>query len=67
MQVYFDNIINGNPELTKSTNKVLNENNESLLEEMKPAVGETFASIRLNLMNTMFTRYSLDELFVYAK
>ncbi|GLV39171.1 uncharacterized protein CBL_06222 [Carabus blaptoides fortunei] len=64
IKFYFDNLINGNPELTKSTNNVLNENNQTLLPELNPVLAETFISIRLNVLNIMFTRYSLDELFL---
>lgn len=62
--INFDHLINGNPELTKMANNMLNENSDVLLNEMKILAAGPFRSIRLNILNTIFNTYSIHELFV---
>ncbi|GLV39170.1 uncharacterized protein CBL_06221 [Carabus blaptoides fortunei] len=62
-QINIDHLINGNPELTKLANTIMNENSDALIGEMKQIAAGSFMTIRLNILNTLFNTYSIHELF----
>lgn len=59
----FENIFRGNKELTDQTNKIISENIEGIMMEVKPVFDETVAQIVLGVLRGVFDRYSLDDLF----
>lgn len=59
----FDNIFRGNKELTDQTNRVISENIEGIMMEIKPVFDDTVAQLVLGLLRGVFNRYSLDDLF----
>lgn len=59
----FENIFGGNKELTDQTNKIISENIEEIMMEIKPVFDDTVAQITLSILRGVFDRYSLDELF----
>lgn len=59
----FENIFRDNKELTDQTNKIISENIEGIMTEIKPVFDETVAQLALGLLKGVFNRYSVDELF----
>lgn len=59
----FENIFRGNKELTDQTNRIISENIEGIMMEVKPVFDSTVAQVALNLLKGIFNRFSLDELF----
>lgn len=59
----FENIFRGNKELTDQTNKIISENIEGIMMEVKPVFDDTVAQITLTILRGVFNRFSLDELF----
>lgn len=62
-QLYFDNLFENNEELTRATNKAINDNMPEILAEMRPVIRKTVGDIVLSLVGSLFRRYSVDELF----
>lgn len=62
-EMYFDNLFESNEELTRATNKAINENMSEILAEMRPVIRKTVGEIVLQLMGSLFRRYSVSELF----
>ncbi|KAF2878654.1 hypothetical protein ILUMI_27513 [Ignelater luminosus] len=60
----FENIFEGNEELTEQTNKALNENIDEIGKDIKPLIEEAIRGILQRLIQQIFNDYSLDELFV---
>lgn len=61
----FENIFQGNKELTDQTNKIISENIEGIMMEVKPVFDDTVEEITLTILRNVFHRFSLDELFPY--
>lgn len=59
----FENIFRGNKELTDQTNKIISENIEGIMMEVKPVFDNTVSEIALSILRGVFDRFSLDELF----
>ncbi|KAG5873664.1 hypothetical protein JTB14_021734 [Gonioctena quinquepunctata] len=51
--VYFGNLFNGDPVLGPNTNKVLNDEWKSVLEELKPALEKTISSVASSIVNSI--------------
>lgn len=58
-----DNLFNGDKTLGDSMNLFLNENWRDILQELKPAVRETFAQILSGIINSVFDKIPYNELF----
>ncbi|KAK9888496.1 hypothetical protein WA026_000747 [Henosepilachna vigintioctopunctata] len=52
-----------NKEVTEQTNKVINDNIESLIEELKPVINQVVTEVVQNLSSRVFSKFSFDELF----
>lgn len=65
-ELYFDDLFRDNQELTEQTNKILNQNLESILIEFKPVLDDIIGDIAGQLVHGIFRRYSVDELFPKA-
>uniref|UniRef100_A0A6P7H7H9 Protein takeout-like n=1 Tax=Diabrotica virgifera virgifera TaxID=50390 RepID=A0A6P7H7H9_DIAVI len=59
----FHNLFKDNPELTENANKILNENQEVLVESFAPVVVEVVKGFILGATGGVFDRYELPELF----
>lgn len=59
----FDHIFGNNKELNDQTNKIINENVETIVEEVKPVVIDVITQFVFGIANRVFDRYSFDELF----
>lgn len=64
MTFKFDNLFNGDQRLGDEINKVLNENWETLFNDVKPSYDESFALIFKDLTNRVFNRVPFNEIFV---
>lgn len=62
-QMYFENLFENSDELTRTTNKAINDNIREILDEMRPVIKKTVGEIVLSLVGSVFRRYSVDELF----
>lgn len=61
--VYFDNLFEGNEELTQRTNVIFNENADAFAEELYPLTNQLVGPLLLHTMNRVNDLFSLDELF----
>lgn len=62
--VYFDNLFEGNKELTERTNVLFNENIDNLTEELiHPLSNQLLGPLLLHALNRVNDLFSLDELF----
>lgn len=59
----FVDLFKNNKELTDRTNEVVNENIESIIEELHPVLNEIIKNIVLSLISGVFDKYSFNELF----
>ncbi|XP_030766697.1 uncharacterized protein LOC115890569 [Sitophilus oryzae] len=59
----FYNLFKNNPELTEQTNRILNDNMEELLNDLRPNVEQTIGKTVLEFIGRVFTRFSIEELF----
>lgn len=60
---HFDNLFEGNKELTERTNVIFNENADALAEELYPLTNQLIGPLLLHTMNRVNDLFSLDELF----
>ncbi|XP_018321048.1 uncharacterized protein LOC108734133 [Agrilus planipennis] len=60
--VHFDNLFPERSELTVSTNKIINENIDTIMEEFKPGFDETALTIFQILLGRILRRFSVDDL-----
>lgn len=61
IHVEFDDLINDVPEISNAINNVFNENWKLVFNE--PAVIDTIKNILSTLINSVFDRFSIDDLF----
>lgn len=59
----FEDIFRGNKELSDQTNKILSENVQAIMMEIKPVFHETVSQLVLGLLKGVFGRFSLEDLF----
>ncbi|KAJ3651204.1 hypothetical protein Zmor_017256 [Zophobas morio] len=60
----FENIIDGNEQLSKEVVKTLNENAESVYEDVGPAFNEVMGTVWKQTLNQVFNRVPEEELFL---
>ncbi|KAJ1519076.1 hypothetical protein ONE63_011318 [Megalurothrips usitatus] len=60
----FENLFNGNKELSAQMNVFLNENWNDILQELKPAVQDAFGSAFHEITNRIFAKVPFDSLFL---
>lgn len=63
MYLRLDNLFNGDRALGDNMNLFLNENWKDILQELKPAVRETFAQILSGIINSVFDKVPYSEMF----
>lgn len=61
----FENLFNGDKALGDAMNKVLNDNNMVIFEDVKQGYEASFDIIFKDLVNKIFARIPLNEIFVY--
>lgn len=59
----FDDLFHNNPELTRTTNNVINQNIKEIINELKPLLEDTIGTIVFSVATRVFKRYPLDTLF----
>ncbi|CAH1175608.1 unnamed protein product [Phaedon cochleariae] len=64
LQLQFDNLFNGNEELGKSTNKILNEEWKAVYAELKPAISKTISTIAVTIVTRVTERVPYKQIFV---
>uniref|UniRef100_A0A2S2NGV6 Protein takeout n=1 Tax=Schizaphis graminum TaxID=13262 RepID=A0A2S2NGV6_SCHGA len=62
-KLHFSNLFNGNKELGDQTNRFINENWTDLMQETRPLIEDTVASIVLGIFKPVFETFSMDDLF----
>lgn len=62
--MHFDNLFHNNKELTETTNKLINDNYDEIIKEVKPLVEETILAITFTILQQVFHTFSVDELFI---
>ncbi|CAG9832096.1 unnamed protein product [Diabrotica balteata] len=60
-----NNLFNGNPELTETSNKVLNENQEVLKEQFAPPIVHIVEGFMSTIISNFFDHFPIDKLFQY--
>lgn len=61
-KLQFDNLFNGDNALGETMNSFLNDNWESLSEEVRPLLEEAMSEIVRSSADKLFEEYSLDDL-----
>ncbi|KAJ1523287.1 hypothetical protein ONE63_001166 [Megalurothrips usitatus] len=64
LRMRFDNLFNGNAELSTQMNKFLNDNWVDILQELKPGVLEAFGGAFKEIANRIFLKVPFDKLFL---
>lgn len=59
----FDKIFGDNEELNEQTNRIINENSQDLIQELKPVVTEIIGQFVVHIVNAIFERFDYDTLF----
>lgn len=63
MKVYFDNLFNGQKELERTANEVINQNVEILKSDVFPIVEQSLGKILLKISNEVFSSAPYSEIF----
>lgn len=58
-----ENLFKDNPELNDQTNKVINDNIDEFIQELRPVMKNALNDLVIGLINQLFERWSLDDLF----
>lgn len=61
----FDNLFNGDIELGKTINQVINDNSEEIFADVKDGYGKTYAAVFKDYTNKIFSRVPLKDIFDY--
>lgn len=60
----FENIIPGNPTVSESVAATINENSDTIFRDVKGAFEEVFQQIYTQIMNSIFSKIPIDEVFL---
>lgn len=60
----FDNLFNGDPLLSQSTNTFLNDNWTEILRELKPVLTKAIGGIYKAVAEPIFNKFPYEELFL---
>ncbi|XP_066247806.1 protein takeout-like [Euwallacea similis] len=63
VHLLFERIFGDNAELNSQTNKIINENIGSIIDELKPVFQQIVGDFIFNLINRLFSRYDIFDLF----
>lgn len=61
--LHFDDVFHHNKELNEQTNKIINDNGNELAEDFKTIIKDIIYAFASNIVNKIFEKYSLDQLF----
>ncbi|XP_022191316.2 protein takeout-like [Nilaparvata lugens] len=61
-QLYFGNLFNGNKELGDATNVFINKNWKEIIDEIKPVIEDSVASLVKSFISPIFDNFSIDQL-----
>lgn len=59
----FENLFNGDKQLSDTMNQFLNENWMDILNELRPSLSETMSQILIGLVSGTFSRIPYNEIF----
>lgn len=59
----FENLFNGDKQLSETMNTFLNENWQEILNELRPSLSETISQILISIVSGTFSRIPYDEIF----
>lgn len=63
VQIYLDNLFNGNKELSEAGNQIVNDNPDIFTDEIIPIVEKSLAKKFRSIANGVFELASFDEFF----
>lgn len=63
VSLLFEKLFGDNDELTNQTNKLINENIDPIIGELKPVIQKVISDVVFSCINRVFTKYSVNELF----
>ncbi|XP_074030671.1 protein takeout-like [Leptinotarsa decemlineata] len=61
--VFFDRIFGDNEELNANTNKIINDNIETLITDLKPVISEIVDTFLVGITKRLFDKYPIEDLF----
>ncbi|XP_060517808.1 uncharacterized protein LOC132696791 [Cylas formicarius] len=61
--LFFDKIFGDNEQLNDQTNRVINENIDTIIEELQPVIQGVVSDFVFGVVNRLFSRYSINDLF----
>ncbi|XP_050309899.1 uncharacterized protein LOC126745898 [Anthonomus grandis grandis] len=64
INLLFERLFGDNKELNERTNKVINENIDTIIGELQPVIQQVVSDFVFNLVNRIFAKYALSELFL---
>lgn len=62
-KLVYENLFPNNKQLTDATNKIINDNVQEFLGELKPLLEEVIGAFAFNIIQSVFRQFSLEELF----
>ncbi|KAL1490573.1 hypothetical protein ABEB36_013243 [Hypothenemus hampei] len=63
INLIFERLFGDNTALNDQTNRVINQNIDGIIEELEPVIQEVVSNFVFNLINRLFAKYSISELF----
>lgn len=60
--VHLDDLFDGNSELSEAMNSFLNDNWQTVADEMRPAIKDSIGNIVRGITGRLFDEYTLDQL-----
>jgi len=61
---HLENLFNGQKDLSENMHALINENWRDIFNELKPGIGEAFGLIAKSVVDRIFGKLSLEQLFV---
>lgn len=63
VNLLFEHLFGQNAELNDQTNRVINQNIDSIIDELSPVIQQVVSDFVFGLINRLFAKYSVNELF----
>ncbi|XP_044743482.1 protein takeout-like [Chrysoperla carnea] len=62
-KLYFSNLFNGDPVLGPAVNQIINDNSQTFINEIAPALERSIADVFTDIANKITLKFTYDELF----
>lgn len=62
--LFFDKIFGDNKQLNEQTNRVINDNIETIIDELRPVISQVVTDFIFNVVNRIFAKFAISELFI---